>query len=70
MPIFEYKYSKFGAVTEFLESSGKEIKHNCSQCGSGDMKKMFSSFAVGISHEGTDSKCRSCTDSGCPHANG
>ena len=70
MPIFEYKCEQCGKVTEFLEPLRKKIKHNCSQCGSGDMKKVFSSFAVGISHEGTDSKCQSCTDMGCPHSNG
>ena len=68
MPIFEYKCNKCGSVTEFLESPGKKVKHLCSQCGDSSMEKMFSTFAVGVKQDGTDSKCQSCADRGCPHS--
>ncbi len=68
MPIFEYKCGKCGAVSEFLELGAGRKKHACQECGSGEMEKMFSTFAVGIAQAGSDSKCQSCTDRGCPHA--
>ena len=73
MPIYEYKCSKCGTVTEFLESadvSDKKLRHLCGKCGSGDMIKMFSAFAVGVKRDGTDGKCLGCSDRGCPHSQG
>lgn len=69
MPIFEYKCAKCGKVTEFLESAGSRKKRLCKHCGSSNMQKQFSTFAVGVKQNGTDSKCRSCTDDRCPYAN-
>ncbi|MCK5565461.1 MAG: zinc ribbon domain-containing protein [Planctomycetes bacterium] len=68
MPIFEYKCKNCGAVSEFLVPAGRNPKHPCQKCGSKDTEKMFSSFAVGLRHDGTDSKCFGCSDGGCPHA--
>jgi putative FmdB family regulatory protein len=59
MPIFEYKCSKCGAVTEFMEKAGGGRKHVCEQCGSFEMQKMFSSFAVGRSRKDLPS-CSIC----------
>lgn len=69
MPVYEYKCGKCGQISEFLVSAnpGKE-KHSCGKCGSSDMTKVFSSFAVGVKQDGSDSKCHSCTDRGCPHS--
>ena len=47
MPIFEYKCNKCGQVMEFLEKSGGAQKHKCEKCGSSDVQKMMSGFAVG-----------------------
>ena len=69
MPIFEYKCGRCGKITEFLESAGGKKKHICKHCGSGDMEKQFSTFAIGVRQDGTDSRCQSCTDDSCPHAN-
>jgi len=68
MPIFEYKCKKCGFVAELLERSGNKSKRVCEKCGSGAMEKLFSSFAVGVRHDGTDSKCFGCSDRGCPHS--
>lgn len=70
MPIFEYKCEKCGSSTEFLEKNASKKKHKCPKCGSGEMVKLFSSFAVGGQHDGTSSNCGSCTDMGCPHSRG
>ncbi|HEG43976.1 MAG TPA: zinc ribbon domain-containing protein [Phycisphaerales bacterium] len=68
MPIYEYKCGKCGAVSEFLEGMSGKKKHVCEKCGSGNMEKQFSTFAVGVKQDGTDSKCMGCTDRGCPHS--
>ncbi|MHC5061432.1 MAG: FmdB family zinc ribbon protein [Planctomycetota bacterium] len=68
MPLFEYKCGKCGKLTEFLESARGGKKHLCQHCGSSDMQKQFSTFAVGVRQDGTDSKCQSCTDHSCPHS--
>jgi putative FmdB family regulatory protein len=68
MPIFEYKCAKCGKITEFLESAGSRTKHLCKHCGAANMKKQFSTFAVGVKQDGTDSRCQSCTDNSCPHS--
>ena len=70
MPIFEYKCGKCGVVTEFLVSGNGKKKHVCPECGSSDMVKQFSSFAVGVKQPGMSKKCHGCTDMGCPSAGG
>ena len=42
MPIFEYKCEKCGKTAEFLEKNASKKKHNCPDCGSEDMVKLFS----------------------------
>ena len=51
MPIFEYRCNKCGQKMEFLEKSGSRSKHVCKKCGSSNMQKLFSSFAVGQSNK-------------------
>ncbi|MBN1973266.1 MAG: zinc ribbon domain-containing protein [Sedimentisphaerales bacterium] len=58
MPIFEYKCNNCGKVIEFLENSGKPQKHQCSKCGSSNLQKMLSGFAVGQNKP--SNACDSC----------
>ncbi len=58
MPVFEYKCNDCGVVIEFLESGSKTQKHQCSKCGSMNMQKMLSGFAVG--HTKSSNSCDSC----------
>ena len=69
MPIFEYKCSKCGKISEFLEKSPAAAKRKCPHCGSGDLEKQFSVFSAQIK-EGQSKKCLGCTDTGCPHSRG
>jgi len=61
MPIFEYKCSKCGHKSEFLEKGSGKKKHVCGKCGSSDMKKIFSTFSVGSGSQST-----SCPTGTCP----
>lgn len=66
MPIFEYKCGKCGHVMEFLEKTSTPPKHTCEQCGSADVNKLLSGFAVGRS-KSTGAACESCPSLGpCP----
>ena len=62
MPIFEYKCSKCGHKTEFMEKSNSRNKHVCEKCGSLDMQKLFSGFSVGQRGKGNDT----CPTGTCP----
>lgn len=43
MPLFEFKCTKCGYVTTFLEKlNSKVAEHKCSKCGSLETKKIFS----------------------------
>ena len=68
MPIFEYKCTACNHTEDVLQKSSRATKQTCPKCKK-PMKKQMSSFAVGINHDGSSSKCISCTDRGCPHAN-
>ena len=46
MPIYEYACGKCGATFKHLHRSFDEPKPPCPECGSVDVKKLFSSFAV------------------------
>jgi len=69
VPIFEYKCSQCGRISEFLEKTGQTAKRRCLHCGSGNLEKQFSVFAAQVK-EGQSKKCLSCSDTGCPHAQG
>lgn len=68
MPLFEYKCRECNSVTEFLESADTRKKHTCSNCGSGDMKKQFSTFAPMVKNRASGGKCDSCPESKCPYS--
>ena len=79
MPIFEYRCTRCGTVSEFLVGVAREAeKLECSSCGSPRLEKVFSpvSFAVRSSgeacrscpaHERATTR-RECQESGCPRA--
>ncbi|MBL7188312.1 MAG: hypothetical protein ISS70_18460 [Phycisphaerae bacterium] len=47
MPIFEYKCSKCEHKMKVLEKHYGKRKHICEKCGSSELRRMFSDFAVG-----------------------
>jgi putative FmdB family regulatory protein len=68
VPIFEYKCSKCGRISEFLEKAGGTAKRRCPRCG-GELDKQLSVFAAQVK-EGQSKKCLSCTDTACPYVKG
>jgi len=66
MPIFEYKCNKCGHRMEFLERSSSKTKPRCENCGSSDVQKLFSAFAVGQSGGSTSQGGSSCPTGTCP----
>ena len=67
MPIFEYKCSDCGKVTELLEIGSNSKARLCSHCGSKKLVKQFSIFAPGVK-QGDSKKCHGCMDNTCPHS--
>jgi putative FmdB family regulatory protein len=69
MPLFEYQCKNCGRVTTFLESAGKRKDHPCESCGSGNTKRLFSTFAA-HAHGAPlrPERCKSCTADSCPMA--
>lgn len=63
MPIFEYRCSKCGHVTAFLEKANARGGHACENCGSKKTEKIFSTFAA---KTGTSSSDASCPTGTCP----
>ena len=64
MPIFEYECGGCGAAFEMLVRSA-EVRVACPTCGSGEVAKQFSSFAVATAERFTPSVGRGC---GCAPA--
>jgi len=46
MPLFEYRCTSCGKVSEFLELPGNSQEKRCKTCGNAEMEKVFSSFGV------------------------
>jgi len=67
MPVFEYKCNNCGKITEFLQSSAKTVAKNCPHCGGKKLKRIFSTFALGVK-EGSSKRCLACSDRTCPHS--
>ncbi len=63
MPIFEYKCTKCGHVTAFLEKPNTRHHHKCEKCGSDGTEKVFSTFAA---KSGTSSSSSNCPTGTCP----
>jgi len=64
MPIFEYRCTKCGHVTSFLEKPNARPPHACEKCGWKETEKVFSTFAA---KSGTSSSSSSsCPTGTCP----
>lgn len=59
MPIFEYRCQRCGKVFELLQKTVAQGKQACPVCGSGELKKVPSCFAVGHGQERA-SQCPTC----------
>jgi putative FmdB family regulatory protein len=69
MPVFEYKCSDCGKISEFLERVGSKEKRACSHCGGKKLAKQFSTFVGVVKNPSAGSDCHSCPSGGsCPHA--
>jgi putative FmdB family regulatory protein len=69
MPLFEYKCSDCGKVSEFLEKADTKTVRICAHCGGGKLSKQFSTFSARIKQSASESKCHSCPSGGtCPHS--
>ena len=73
MPIFEYKCGQCGHVMEVLQKGRSVGTLTCEKCGSSEVGKLLSGFAVGRASESPacDScsslpACGGCTDGPCP----
>ncbi|MHC4573708.1 MAG: FmdB family zinc ribbon protein [Planctomycetota bacterium] len=67
MPIYEYKCSKCGKISEFLENSSARGGRACPHCGSNRLTKRLSVFSAGVK-QGDSKRCHGCSDRTCPHA--
>lgn len=65
MPMFEYRCNRCGREFERLVIGNREV--DCPGCGSADLRKLFSVFAVksGNRSASSTSSCGSCTASSC-----
>ena len=74
MPFYEYKCQKCGKTFELIIQSGKDI--NCNNCGSTDVKRLYSAPAFiksenftdsGVTCCGSNERCDTppCTDGSC-----
>jgi len=62
MPIYEYECKKCGESFELLVFGNKTV--SCPKCGSSEIIKKFSTFAMKGVQKG-NSKCTSCGASSC-----
>lgn len=62
MPIYEYECKACGKSFEILVFGNKEV--HCPECGSKDITKKFSTFAMKGVQKG-NSGCSSCKASSC-----
>jgi len=49
MPIYEYKCESCGGVFEYMAKNTQDSADKCRDCGSEQVKKLFSAFAPGSS---------------------
>ena len=69
MPIFEYRCTECGHVTEFLEKAGTRGEHACGDCGSAATEKAFSRFAAHAQTSAPACPNRGqCASGSCPMA--
>jgi putative FmdB family regulatory protein len=72
MPIFEYKCSDCGKITEVLVKGSRSPKPACEHCGSKNTKKQFSTFSAQVKQTQSPLKenCQSCRNQSCPYSGG
>ena len=63
MALFEYKCKDCGSISEILVFSSDETPE-CKQCGSKDLEKLLSTFAVSMASSKSPSPPPSCPASG------
>jgi putative FmdB family regulatory protein len=69
MPIFEYKCSDCGKISEFLEKADSKAPHTCPGCSSNNLTKQFSTFSAIVKQSAAASKCHTCpSGKNCPHS--
>ena len=68
MPIFEYKCAACGHTMEVLHKSHSAAKPACEQCGSKDVQKLISGFAVAQGKSSSPAACESCPSGPCDSA--
>jgi putative FmdB family regulatory protein len=74
MPIYEFHCNDCGAdFEELFRNASERRRPSCDKCGSGNVRKKFSTFATSASGgEGgaSSSGCGSCTRSSCSGCHG
>jgi putative FmdB family regulatory protein len=69
MPIFEYKCSDCGKISEFLEKADTKADHTCPACGGKNLTKQFSTFSAVVKQPAAPNKCHTCPSGRiCPHS--
>ncbi len=64
MPIFEYRCTDCGHVTEYLEAADAKGKHACESCGGRETEKEFSKFSARVAPDSPASPaCETCRNS-------
>ncbi|RMD52065.1 MAG: zinc ribbon domain-containing protein [Nitrospirae bacterium] len=64
MPIYEYRCKKCNR--DFEKLVYREEKITCPACGSSEVAKKFSAFAMrGVEKSSSNSACASCSSSSC-----
>ena len=64
MALFEYKCKDCDSISEILVFSSDETPE-CKQCGSNDMEKLLSTFAVSMGSSRSPGPLPSCPPGGC-----
>lgn len=61
MPIFEYRCTDCGHVTEYLEAADAEGEHACESCGGTGTEKGFSKFSARVAPDASEAPaCETC----------
>ncbi|MFA6472670.1 MAG: zinc ribbon domain-containing protein [Candidatus Latescibacterota bacterium] len=64
MALFEYRCKSCGKISEILKQSDDDAV-SCSFCGSEDMEKLLSTFAVSMKSPSAKSTPPGCPGGGC-----
>ena len=64
MPLFEYRCNDCGKISEILVFSSDETQ-KCKHCGSTNLEKMLSSFAVSMAPASSSQPVPACPAGSC-----